>query len=224
MAYFGGSVAQCLYTWNMSAREFDDPVGGAVPNGEAIIAAALTRAEAQIKSMLPERALALLSRIEGEIIVPDADSGQTTASLTYSATTTSQVTLWKFSAGQVMVNQLYKASSYKFTDYTIASKKTLTLTTALEASEVLVASYGVNLINDCPSLQSTLYDFAAVELLVTRYPEMRETWLAKVEGHKAFFAAMRNGDAMLAELSTLTLVVETEQTRGASAFTYRNPA
>lgn len=225
MSWFGLTEAQLLHAWSMDKNMFTEPVGGAVDNGSLIISEALTRAEATVKSQLPDKTLRMLSRIEGEVVVQDADSGQTTASLAISATTTSQIVLWKFSQGTFYSNELYKASTYRLKAFSVgADKKTLTFTTALEVGDIIIASYPVGLINNCPSLQGLLLDIAAKELLVPRYPARAAEFGARYESALTYFAAMRSGNAMLPELMVLRMVEDLLPDRGkVTVATWRLP-
>lgn len=228
MSWFGLTIQSALYAWAMDVSQFAEPPNGPVDNGATIIGDALTRAEAVVKGNLPTRALQLLSRIEGEIVVQDADSGQTTATLAIAASTTTQVVLWVFDEGQYYVNELRKASSYRLKAFTMAAdKKTITFTTALTEGQMVIASYPVGLVDNCPSLQSALLDVVAVDLLAPRYPtrpEVIDALQAKRDGALSWLSAIREGDAMLPELMNVRLVVDAmPEDGGVTLSGWRNP-
>ncbi|NQT86939.1 hypothetical protein HQ560_09255, partial [bacterium] len=67
---------------NLSTALSTAPVSGdAINDGPTVIQAALVGASALVEASLSERYRRLLSRVEGEVIVGEAESGQTTATL-----------------------------------------------------------------------------------------------------------------------------------------------
>jgi len=209
--------------WNMPGEDFNSPPNGGVNNYETVIGNALTRAESRVLSNLPDRVVAMLDNIEYEYLTRDADSGQTTATLTHTTSNTAKVLLWQVSEGEWVIGQLAKSSDYRITAFTV-SGKTVTLTNALAESDVLIASYPVGLRDDCNSLHSPLLDLAAVELLVPRYPDMREDFERRAEMTLRWLELVRLGETMLPEIARLDLVDETGVERGGMIVTWRNPA
>lgn len=223
MAWFGLTVEEVLRVWNMRGEDFNSPPNGGVNNYATVIGNALTRAEQQVLSQLPERVVTLLSQVDGEYLTREADSGQTTMTTTHTTSNSAKLLLWKFSEGEWVIGQLKKTSDYRTTAFTV-NGRTITLTTAAAEGDICVASYPVNLLNNCNSLHSPLLDFAAVELLTPRYPGFREDYQRRVELSKQWFAMIRAGETMLPELAKLDLVDEAEVDGGGMICTWRNPS
>ena len=223
MAWFGLTVEEVLRVWNMTGEDFNSPVNAGVNNYATIIGNALSRAESRVLANLPDRVVAMLDNIEYEYVTRDADSGQTTATLTHTTSDTSKVLLWQFEENEWVIGQLAKSSDYRITAFTV-SGKTVTLTTGMAEGDVLIASYPVGLRDDCNSLHSPLLDLAAVELLVPRYPDMREDFERRAEMTLRWLELVRLGETMLPEIARLDLVDETGVERGGMIVTWRNPA
>jgi len=186
------------------------PVSGdAVDDGPTVVQAALTGAAALVEASLPERYRRLLSRVEGEMLVADAQASQTTATLGLAGA--SGLVLYDDYTGPYADRSQLDAMSTGL--YTLGGdRQTVTFSPALTEGTRIVADYDHDLSEGLAVLVALAADLAAARLaafVLAHQPEWVQTLLDQAQ---ARLVALADGSFGVPELDALRLYDDWERT------------
>jgi len=186
-------------------------------NGATIVADAMREAASFIASQLPRRTERLTRIVENEWICRRAYQGQTVVYLGAPCNPNTLI-VWLIPEGTSLSRPPAVGDSQELTlttDYTLAADgKTITLTTALDAGDRLLASYESKLVEDCPTLRYHLVAIMNYRLGSEAAPESADRYLEQYNRSMEYFERLATGRATLAEVAKIETLQDGDLTTG----------
>ncbi len=201
MAWFGLTADDWAKSLTLETSDFDRDAA----SGQSIIEAELTNCEAVIRGYLPEFMAKNLRFIKHEIIVEEAYSGQSSASLGAPVSDASSLVLWKYSGA--VYDFPTRGNAYVFTDYT-RNGQVITFSPTLTEGDQIIASYATSLESDCPSLRRILATFLNYHLAIEKNPDMEDRYRNQYNDAVALLVRISENKASVEEIKSLNLLTD----------------